>query len=165
MSNTKEIVKTAVLRTDEEIPCPFGLLISEGACHLVGPIINKMAPLNIMGDQSSEEEMVEIKKANQYIYKWQCPGTKCPYAGSIFKSDDGKTDEVVQCTWGEEGADGTALVGSPYYWNMFSGIGMTGLYSYPLGYYSEAPITPSYFGDYSLENPHASDNNKDKIKK
>ena len=162
MSN---INKKAALRTDDDCQCPFGLSISAGSCRLVGDIINKMAPLNILGDQSSDEEIEELSKANHYLYKWQCPGTKCIFAGAIFLGEDGKTDETVQCTWGEDGlGDGSAIVGSPYYWNHFSGIGMDGLYSFPLGFYSQAPVTP-FYGSYSLENPHASEDYKENIKK
>ena len=162
MSDIKEIVKQAVLRTDDECPCPFGLCIGEGACKLVGSLVTKMAPINVLGDESSDEEMEEIAEANKYLYKWQCPGTKCVYAEKIFQ-DNGE-DHIVQCFFGEDKGlgDGNAIVGSPFYYNHFSGVGMDGLYSYPLGFYSEQPVDRTV-GTYSLENPNASEDAKDKI--
>ncbi len=157
----KELVKQAILRTDEDIPCPFGLCISRNSCRLVGGLIEKMAPVNCLGDKSSDEEEKEIAEANQYLYKWQCPGTKCLYADKVF-------DGITQCTFGDGEAQGlkdTGLMGSPFYWRQFSGIGVDGLYAYPLGFYAEAPITP-FYGMYSLENPRAASiDEKDKIKK
>lgn len=160
----KELVKQATLRTDDDVPCLFGLRISGGACRLVGSLIEKMAPINCLGDESSDEEEKEIAEANQYLYKWQCPGTKCIYADKVF---DGN---IVQCTYGDGEAqglkdNGNALQGSPYFWKEFSGIGMDGLFSGPLGYFQDAPIQP-FYGMYSLENPRAASvDDKDKIKK
>ena len=62
---------------------------------------------------------------------------------------------MVECNWNANDAgqhqDGV-LVGSPFYYKHFSGIGLDGLYSYPLGYYTDNSIDRGmYYGMYSLE--------------
>lgn len=151
----KKIVRLAMIRKDEADPCPFGLSIPFG-CENAGEIITKMAPLDIMGDKTSPEEMKAISEANNHLLKWKGTGTQCLYAAKII---DGK--KAVDCNWGTETAGeggGTALEGSPWYYKNFSGVGIDGLYSYPLGYFSDNSIDRGmYYGMFSIENVSSKD--------
>lgn len=144
----KKIVKLAVIRSDGDTPCPFGLSIPF-ACKSAGELIKNMAPVDVMEDMS-EEEKASIAKANKHLLRWKNPESRCFYAGVIFK-DKG----VVECNWMASDAGTTqqgALVGSPFYYKHYSGIGLDGLYSYPLGYYTDNSIDRGmYYGMYSIE--------------
>lgn len=157
----KKIVKLAVIRKNEVDSCPFGLSIPDG-CKNAGEAIDKMAPVDILGPTSSPEEQAEIAKANNHILKWKGSGQPCKYAGQIL---EGK--QAVECNWDTEAAGDTqhaTLRGSPFYYKHFSGIGLDGLYSYPLGYYSDNSIDRGmYYGMYSLEG--ISSNESDEIVK
>ncbi len=157
---SKKIKKLAVIRSNDEDSCPFGLPIPHG-CRMAGDLITHMAPLDILEDMSDEEKS-EIIRANKHLLKWKCPKERCAYAGKLFKNKD-----VVECNWGasDEGtAQRGALVGSPFYYKHYSGIGLDGLYSYPLGYYTDNSIDRGmYYGMYSIESTGESD--EDGIKK
>ena len=151
---TKKIKKLAVIRSNEEHSCPFGLSIPYG-CKCVGELIVHMAPLEILEDMSDEEK-AEIARANKHLLMWKSPELRCIYAGKLFKDK-----EVVECNWNanDEGTSQRgALVGSPFYYKHFSGIGLDGLYSYPLGYYTDNSIDRGmYYGMYSIESTGESD--------
>lgn len=142
----KKIVKLAVLRDNIENPCPFGLNIPE-SCSLVGDFIDKLVPLDFA---KTKEEYKHLKETNQKLFRWEESKSRCKYAGKIM---DGK--DVVECNFGSTDAgaqDGDAIVGSPFYQKYFSGVGMDGLYSFPMGYYVDVNIDhPYYYGLYSLE--------------
>ena len=147
---TKKIKKLAVIRSNTQDACPFGLPIPFG-CKRVGDLITRMAPVDILED-STEEEKEEIAKANRRLFMWMQSEEpcECRYAGKLFK-DKG----VVECNWDTDVSgehEKAALVGSPYYYKHFSGIGLDGLYSYPLGYYTDNSIDRGmYYGMYSIE--------------
>ncbi len=145
----KKIVKLAVIRSDEDAPCPFGLAIPYG-CRNAGELIRKMAPLDTLGEEATKDEKVQIEKANNHLFLWKNDGHRCVYAGKLFKSKD-----VVECNWSANTAGSVergVLVGSPFYYKHFSGIGLDGLYTYPLGYYTDNSIDRGmYYGMYSLE--------------
>jgi hypothetical protein len=153
----KKTTKNAAIRSNSEHSCPYGLKISK-ACRNVGKLVLNMAPVDIMGEDSTEDEKKAIAKANSHLFNWHCPGEKCPFASKVFD----KNEDVVECNWNTEVAGesgGGSLVGSPYYYRHFSGIGTDGLYSYPLGYYSDNSIDRGmYMGMYSIE---GLGNNKD----
>lgn len=157
---TKKIIKLAVIRSDESESCPFGLSIPFG-CKNAGDLILKMAPLDILGEDSDEEEQVEIASANNHLFRWKNPQTRCRYAGKVFPQND-----VVECNWDtntmgmqEQGV----LRGSPFFYRHFSGVGLDGIFSYPLGYYADSSIAkPQYWGPFSIESTGA---NEDKKKK
>lgn len=139
----------AMIRKNEADPCPFGLDIPI-ACNTVGDLIDKMAPLEILGPDASSEEKDEIIEANKRLLRWQGPGMRCKYAGRILEPHT----KAVECNWGEEdaGDQEAALVGSPNYSKQFSGIGLDGLYTIPLGYYTDNSIDRGfYYGQYSIE--------------
>lgn len=145
MTQNKKIVKLSVIRDNEESPCPFGLEIPCG-CKTVGETITKMAPFDILGEESSEEEKKEIVKANNYVFRWRRTGEKCPFANELVK------DKVI-CFWKSYGAGvhGSALMGSPLYYKHFNGF--DGVFSFPLGSYYIASSIPAnnYMGYFSLE--------------
>lgn len=146
LSMAKKIVKLAVIKKCGE--CPFGLSIPK-ACAKVGKSIQQMAHLDILPDIGPEEKD-EIAKANQHIYDWKADGTPCPFAGKLLPDK-----AAVECNWDSTApgeAVGGSLVGSPFYYKHFSGIGLDGLYSYPLGYYTDNSIDRGmYQGMYSIE--------------
>jgi hypothetical protein len=141
----KKLVKLAVIRSDTEARCPFGLSIPDG-CSKVGPAIRQMAPLDTLGEDASDEEKAEITAANNDVFMWLASGERCPYAAKLFEDKD-----VVECSWAAEEGEGSP-VGSPFYYKHFSGIGLDGLYSYPTGYYTDNSIDRGmYYGMYSIE--------------
>ncbi|KKN74483.1 hypothetical protein LCGC14_0390000 [marine sediment metagenome] len=144
----KKIVKLAVIRSNDDTPCPFGLSIPY-ACRSAGELITQMAPVDVLEDMTEEEKAL-IEKANKHLLMWKNPETRCIYAGKLFKDND-----VVECNWLASDAGTSqrgALVGSPFYYKHYSGIGLDGLYSYPLGYYTDNSIDRGmYYGMYSLE--------------
>jgi len=151
-SMTKKIFKLAVIRSDKQDLCPFGLEIPFG-CTKAGDLVARMAPLDYLGEDTQEEEKNEIANANRRLLMWllsEETGGRCAFAGKIFKEKNS-----VECNWDTNISgtqDGGALVGSPYYYRHFSDIGLDGLYSYPLGYYSDNSIDRGmYQGMYSLE--------------
>jgi len=148
----KKIFKLAVIRSDKQDECPFGLGVPFG-CQKAGELIARMAPLDALGDDADEEEKRTIADANRRLLMWMLSeeaGGRCAFAGKIFKEKD-----AVECNWetsvsGTE--EGAALLGSPFYYRHFSGTGLDGLYSYPLGYYTDNSIDRGmYYGMYSLE--------------
>lgn len=150
----KKIVKLAVIRKSGIDQCPFGLSIPD-ACSKVGRAVEHMAHLDILPNMD-EEEKEEIVKANQHIYGWKADGTPCPFAGKLLPEKS-----AVECNWDSTAPGetaGGALVGSPFYYKHFSGVGLDGLYSYPLGYYADNSIDRGmYHGMYSIESIAQSD--------
>lgn len=127
--------KLAIIRDGEMEQCPFGLPVIFG-CLNIGNVIDKLAPLDIMGADTTKEEKEQIKKANLHILMWNNPGERCKYAANLFVEKN-----KVQCSWGDTAAgvkETATLLGSPFYSQMFAGIGLDGLYSYPMGYMSDA---------------------------
>ena len=56
--------KLAMIRKDDEDGCPFGLGIPH-ACQTVGELVDRMAPLDSLGDESSEDEKeLEVEAEN-----------------------------------------------------------------------------------------------------
>lgn len=147
----KKRVKLAVIRDDDSTPCPFGLSPISEVCQSAGEIIDNMAPLNWSGKEASEEEKLEIKKANMYLLMWRGPGKPCKYAAKLFP---GKQDKV-DCSHGDTAAgvqESGALLGSPFYSQHFSGISLDGLYSFPLSFYSDYNVGRNiFYGIYSLQ--------------
>lgn len=145
----KKHVKLAVIRTSEESPCPFGLKIPY-ACRNVGGCIERMAPLDILGEDAEEGEIVELAKANQTLMLMDADGDRCPFAGKVFKDKD-----AVECNYGSN-AEGVnpdrGLTPSPFYSKVYENIAYDGAYSYPLGWFGENNISRNtYYGIYSLQ--------------
>jgi len=122
--------KLAVIRDGRIRNCPFGLEIPE-ACQHAGAAIGRMAPVDI-GDTDAKKS--QIKKANALVYVYHKNGKRCPFADKIL-TEYGKVD----CDFGDtgQGQKSVPYSGSPLYPQTFSGIGLDGLYGYPLGYYAD----------------------------
>ena len=118
------IEKDAFVRGDGVRACPFGLPIPD-ACTNVGDAIHRMAPL---------ENKQSIGKANILVYTYHKQCKNCPYAANILEGN-----KKVNCNFQDTaaGKKTPAFVGSPLYPQTFSGIGLDGLYGYPLGFYAD----------------------------
>lgn len=140
----EEIVKTANIRGEGVRDCPFGLSIPEACLH-VGEAIHRMAP---------SESKESIEKANRIVYAYHKTCKNCPYAHKILEDS-----KKVDCNFGDTaaGKKTPSFVGSPLYPQTFSGIGLDGLYGYPLGFYSDNSESRNlFFGLFSflgLANP------------
>ena len=146
--------KLAIIRKDSEEGCPFGLSIPMG-CQIAGEHIDKLAPLNILGPEASPEDKQKIIAANTRALTWLLmqdgsEPAKCKYVSMLFPQKDG-----VDCSWGDTAAGlgkGPDLQGQPAYSQMYSGIGMQGINSFPLGFLSDMNISRNlYMGLYSLQ--------------
>ena len=145
-------LKLADIRKDtQENSCPFGLPIPFG-CQYASKHVDRMAPLDIM-DKISEEEKQMISNANTKLLAWDLLRSSekpavCKYAGHIFEDKD-----AVECNYNDSApgeGPGQALVAAPFYSKIFN-TAVNGLYTYPLGYYSDYNISRNlFFGTYSL---------------
>lgn len=109
--------------------CPFGLPIIDGCKH-AGDSVMHMCPLKM----ASKNKYDAIKKANMRVYLYYKTDNRCSYAANIVEKYN-----VVNCDFGDTGAGMSvpAFTGSPLYPQTFSGIGLDGLYAFPLGFYAD----------------------------
>jgi len=123
--------KCAFIRSDEkgDKRCPFGLPITE-ACEHAGDSVAHMCPMNMV----TSDKQDKVKMANARVYIYYKTGDRCMYAANVIKEKG-----VVNCDFGDTaaGMHGPAFVGSPLYAQTFSGIGLDGLYAFPLGFYAD----------------------------
>jgi hypothetical protein len=136
--------------SDKEKKCPFGLPITL-ACHNAGEATAHMCPLEAVppGKQKA------VAEANKRVYIHSKTGTRCMYAHNIM--DQGR---AVNCDFGDAGAgmNTPAFSGSPLYAQTFSGIGLDGLYAFPLGFYADNNESRNLFqGLFSLLGERASE--------
>jgi hypothetical protein len=131
MAKSEKVIKLAIIRGDDIRECPFGLNITL-ACKYVGDGIHRMAPLDAAGNDKEEKD--KIKKANNIVYAYHKTGERCPYSDKILEIHN-----KVDCDFGDtgEGFHSTPFRGSPLYPQTFHGIGLDGLYGYPLGFYAD----------------------------
>jgi hypothetical protein len=132
----KKIEKKAIIRSSTSDICPYGLPITS-ACKCVGNLVNNMAPITILGYDSSEEEMSELAAANKHLFIWNKPDERCKYAASLFE----RNPNSVECNWDEFTAGQKqrgALQGSPYYYGHFQGL--DGLFTMPMEQYINSPL-------------------------
>lgn len=151
---SKGVKKLAVIRENSDVRCPFGLSIPK-ACHVAGEYVDKMAPLEDLPMETTEEEKQLVAKANNKLLSWALMQDTteiktCKYLSSFFKDKS-----AVDCNWGDTAAgtpNSAALLGSPFYSRIFSGVGLDGLYSYPIGWYADYNISRNlFYGIYSLQ--------------
>lgn len=156
----KKIVKLALIRSNEDAECPFGLPI-DSACRNIGKVVDLMLPINYSPedrtspDLSTEEKEIRLK-TNFSLYRWRSPGESCKFAGKLFHHDLPEMKHPkVQCFWndGDGGIDpGGSFIGSPHYYRPFNGMGMDGLYSLPTSSYVDTSIDRGHFyGVWALE--------------
>lgn len=145
---SKKIVKLAVIRTNEDEPCPFGLKIPY-ACKKAGEIVSKMAPIDILGDKVEKDEIKALVRANRKLMILEADGNRCPYADKVFSDK-----KAVECNF-DSNAPGISQVGlepSKFYSKVYDNIAYDGLYSYPMGWYGDNNISRNlYYGAYSLQ--------------
>jgi hypothetical protein len=108
-----------------------------------------------MGDDSTEDEEKKIGKANTQLLAWRMlessyEACKCEYAAKVIDSK-----EAVECNY-EDSAPGEdqkgALMATPFYSKVFNGVGLTGLLTYPIGYYTDMNTSRNaYYGNFSLQ--------------
>lgn len=145
--------KLAVIRKNDDTPCPFGMQVP-WACKNAGQIIERMAPLDVLGPEASDDEQRVLAKANLRLLVWELMSgnqpERCTYASHVFPDKS-----AVDCNFGDTapGQDQkSALLGSPFYSRLFTGIALDGLYSYPLGFYGDYNISRNlFYGLYSLQ--------------
>lgn len=121
------IVKEAVIRGEDVRKCPFRLPIPE-ACENAGDSVERMAPI----DENEEDD--SLGKANRLVYAYSKKCKQCPYADKILEKH-----KKVDCDFGDtaSGRRVPSFKGSPLYPQTFQGIGLDGLYGYPLGFYAD----------------------------
>lgn len=150
----KKIVRLAVIRTNDEGGCPFLLPVPVG-CKLAGDIVDRMATLDMLDHKPSKEEAQKITRANMRLWTWTLMQSNeepkpCKYANKLFEDK-----QAVDCSYGDTAAgevQSKALVGSPFYSQIFQGIGLEGLYSVPLEGLSDFNIARNtYYSLYSLQ--------------
>lgn len=144
---TKKRIKLAVIRDNENTPCPMFLPVPFG-CKSAGNVIDKMFPIEKLGIHATEEEKKKIATANSRLLTWAVMGSteapqQCKYAANLFPGKD-----KVDCDWGDTAAgqssEGT-LLGSPFYSQVFSGIGLDSMYAVPFGWIADAPLSRQVF--------------------
>lgn len=125
-----------VIRDNQQSICPFGFNIPFG-CNNAGDLVFYLKPA------SSE---IEIKNNQQALEKYN-PQEKCPFADQILDIKN-----KVICKFPEDQKKIEMPAGSPLYQKPMSGTLMTGLMTFPLGYYNDNSIDKNYYyGYYSME--------------
>jgi hypothetical protein len=145
--------KCAWIRSDQDQgqgKCPFGLPITE-ACRHAGDAVTHMCPLKSV----PEEKREPVEKANKRVYLYYKTDSRCLYAANIIEKH-----KAVNCDFGDTaaGMHTPTLSGSPLYAQTFSGIGLDGLYAFPLGFYADNNESRNLFqGLFSLVGNEAYD--------
>lgn len=152
----KKIVKLAVIRSNEDSKCPFGLSIPF-ACENVGDLIYNMSPDDVLGENASSEDLQDIFDANKRLFRWSHPKKRCPFADKIIKVK-GK----VNCSW-DSNSQGIRqefpIKSAPFYSKVYNNTSFDGLFSYPIGFYADNNMSRNlYYGIFSLI---GNDNRKD----
>jgi hypothetical protein len=128
--------------------CPFGLPITL-ACQNAGDSVTHMCPLEaVQGDKNEK-----ITLANKRIYLYHKTGQRCLYAVNVMDEA-----QAVNCDFGDvgQGMGSMAFSGSPLYAQTFSGVGLDGLYAFPMGFYADNNESRNLFhGLFSLLGAHA----------
>jgi hypothetical protein len=125
-------IKKCWIRSDKDQGdgcCPFGLPIIEG-CQYAGDSVTHMCPLKTIPKEKQED----VEKANKRVYLYYKTNNRCIYAANIVNEK-----RVVNCDFGDTaaGMNMPTFSGSPLYPQTFSGIGLDGLYAFPLGFYAD----------------------------
>lgn len=150
----KKIVRLAVIRTNDEDGCPYQLPVPV-ACKMAGDMVDRMASLDMLDHKPSKEEAQKIMLANMRLWTWTLMQSAeepkpCKYANKLFEEK-----QAVDCSYGDTAAgevQSKALVGSPFYSQIFQGIGLEGLYSLPLEGLSDYGVARNaYYSLYSLQ--------------
>jgi hypothetical protein len=148
--------KLAVILKDKE--CPFGLSIPM-ACKSCGDTVQRMAPIDVLGDEAEKEEVVALINANRKLCMLEADGQRCPFAGKIMEENDAVECNFDSATPGEGSYN---LEPSKYYTRVYDQTSYDGLFSYPMGWYGDNNISRNtYYGIYSLQGN--TENNIEKV--
>ena len=129
----KKIVRLAIIRENEESPCPFGLNIPDG-CLKAGKMIEKMVAI---ADQDlSEEDKNSIIQANMRVLMLsEEPKCKCKYANFVFKKEESGEEGKVECDYGDAGAGlGAVPYGTTEPLHQYLGVSFNTI---PISYYNQ----------------------------
>lgn len=121
----KKLIKLAIIRNDDDTLCPFGLPISQ-ACQSAGDSVDNMQVID--EDDDNADKLIEL---NLTIWAENPEPKRCKYAAHIFK----RKPHAVDCNYGDTAAGLSqkgVFVGSPYYTQVFEGLGMAGLLTNPI---------------------------------
>ncbi len=125
-----------VIRDNEQKTCPFGFEIPF-ACNNAGKLVKYLDPATSQ----------EIAVKNYQVLQKNNPQEKCFYADKILDNKN-----KVICQFPEEENKVEIPTGSPLYYKPMSGTTMTGLMTFPLGYYNDNSLDRNYYyGYYSIE--------------
>lgn len=140
------MIKLSMLRDNTNLPCPFGLSIPF-ACKNAGDLVDRMAPLKILGPDANEEEIEMLTKANQQLFDFQNKSEGCKYSNSIV-------GKAVDCTFDTETAgaqSNDAPIGSPFYSKVYQNSSLDGLNVIPVGENRDQNMSRNlYYGIFSL---------------
>ena len=119
--------KEGVIRGQGVRECPFGLKITI-SCASAGDSVDKMQSL----EDIDKDKRNKYRAANRRVYRHHKTGERCVYADKIIEDKN-----MVNCDFRDTGEriSDTPLKPSPFYPRVFSGIGQTGLYAFPINYY------------------------------
>lgn len=144
-----KLLKLAILRENDDHPCPFLLDIQDG-CLKAGELVNSMASVDILGENASEEEIEQLKAANISLLNLKHENKKCIYADKIIKDKN-----IVECSFGEDNpnaTEGSVPLPAPYYAKNYNNVGFDGVTTLPIGYYADYDMSRNmYYGLYSLQ--------------
>lgn len=121
--------KLAIIRSPKIRECPYGLPIAV-SCHNAGKSVERMEAL----ESVPKAQRDRYRKANRRVYRHHKENERCPYADKIVEEKD-----IVNCDFGDvgEGIRDFPIRPSPFYPRVFSGLGQSGLFSYPLTHYMD----------------------------
>lgn len=140
-------IKCAEIRKNTDDPCPFGLKVPYG-CKNAGDIITKMAPVAVLGEDATRQEIKSLINANKKLLLLESDNHRCIFADKIFKDQ-----EAVECNYysNTPGESQQALEPSKFYSRVYENVALDGLYSFPMGWYGDNNISRNlYYGIYSI---------------
>lgn len=131
--------KLAIIRDNQTTICPFGLPIA-ASCKIAGDSVDQMQVI----DFDNVDRQV-VGRNLEIMHSVSEPG-RCKYAARLFKQHP----YAVDCDWGDTAAglsQSIPLMPSPYYTQIFEGLGMSGMYNYPTSYQSDVGMFRNpYYG-------------------
>jgi hypothetical protein len=136
----KKIVRLAVIRSNTDKMCPFGLVVPD-ACSCAGKLVDQMQPvLRVDPDGfdtlliKEKKSLLQVVRSNMSVLSWsEDEPCHCKYANAVMDEK-----HKVECNFGDQAAGlGHAdWTGFPSYTQYFAG----GYSSVPIGFYSEHPV-------------------------
>ncbi|MFZ4795897.1 MAG: hypothetical protein ACOYMA_00290 [Bacteroidia bacterium] len=161
-----KIVKLAMIRENDESPCPYGLTIPD-ACISAGRLVNNMTSLESDDPKKIEKEDVDkIKQSNNRVLMLsKDKPARCRYLNSMFDKNEFEedTEAKVECSFGDTAAAGVGNANLSATTPLAQYLGV-GYFSSPLGFYNQDLTYSNGFQAY-VNRYFASLKDDDKIKK